>query len=136
MARHLFTCHTCGSHNLVVEHTYTVAHGPHLTTIFEWGPLDDDHHWEYIDEEKPEEWDDWDILSDEDREAWQEWDGRGDAPTEPEVLEDSHEFYVRCEGCNREIPFGWSHPDRGGRIWPVECADFVPGRAWMEERYQ
>ena len=49
--------------------------------------------------------------------------------------EDSHEFHVCCNGCNREIEFGWSHPDRGGRIWPAECSDFNPWKCWAESRY-
>lgn len=46
-----------------------------------------------------------------------------------------HEFSVRCAGCGREIEFGWSHPDRGGRIWPVEANDHNPFKSWPEPRY-
>jgi len=52
-----------------------------------------------------------------------------------EIDEDSHEFYVHCAGCDREIEFGWSHPGRGGRIWPAECNDFNPWKSWPEPRY-
>lgn len=40
-----------------------------------------------------------------------------------------------CAGCDREIEFGWSAPNRGGGIFPVECADFSPKGLWPEPRY-
>jgi hypothetical protein len=47
-----------------------------------------------------------------------------------------HDLHViHCAECDREIEFGWSHPDRGGRIWPAECADFNPWKCWPEPRY-
>ena len=46
------------------------------------------------------------------------------------------EFYVHCDGCDREIEFGWSHPDRGGRIWPVECEGFNPWKSWPDPRFK
>ena len=52
------------------------------------------------------------------------------------IDEDSVEYWVRCSGCHREIEFGWSHPDRGGRIWPAECTDFNPWKSWPEPRYR
>lgn len=45
-------------------------------------------------------------------------------------------FYLRCDNCYREIEFGWSHPDRGGRIWPVEASCFNPWKSWPEPRYR
>jgi hypothetical protein len=45
-------------------------------------------------------------------------------------------YYVRCQRCDREIPFGWSHEDRGGRIWPADAACFNPRRCWPEPRYR
>lgn len=45
-------------------------------------------------------------------------------------------FFVRCDNCGREIEFGWSHPDRGGRIWPVEASCFNPWKSWPEPRYR
>jgi hypothetical protein len=44
-------------------------------------------------------------------------------------------FYVNCAGCDREIEFGWSQADRGGRIFPAECSDFIPEKLWPEPRY-
>jgi hypothetical protein len=48
---------------------------------------------------------------------------------------DNSDWYVYGDGCDREIEFGWSHPDRGGRIWPAECTDFNPWKCWPEPRY-
>ena len=45
-------------------------------------------------------------------------------------------FYVHCDGCDREIEFEWSHPDRGSRIWPVECEGFNSWKSWPETRYK
>jgi hypothetical protein len=44
--------------------------------------------------------------------------------------------FVRCSGCDREIAFGWSHEDRGGRIWPVEATCFNPRKSVPEARYR
>ena len=44
-------------------------------------------------------------------------------------------FYLNCTACNREIEFGWSQPNRGGRIYPVECSDFIPGKVWPDPKY-
>ena len=52
---------------------------------------------------------------------------------EPEV--EDVEFTVCCAKCGHEIEFGWSQADRGGRIWPVEAADFNPRVNWPEPRY-
>jgi len=55
-----------------------------------------------------------------------------------ETIGFSHErgWYVRCAHCDREIKFGWSHPERGGRIWPVEAACYNPWKSWPEARYR
>jgi hypothetical protein len=42
---------------------------------------------------------------------------------------------VNCANCDREIEFGWSQPDRGGLIFPVEYSDFIPGEIWPEPRF-
>ena len=49
---------------------------------------------------------------------------------------EEEEYRVLCEKCGREIEFGWSHPDRAGRIWPVEARDFNPWLTWPEPRYR
>ena len=53
-----------------------------------------------------------------------------------DIDEESVECFLRCAGCFREIEFGWSHPERGGRIWPAECSDFNPWKSWPEPRYR
>ena len=132
---HNFTCYDCGEHDLVVEHTYVLRTGAHFEVWREFGPLDEYHLWTYEHEEVLDNWTDWDELDEDERENWLNWDGHGSAPSEPETVEDSHEFFVRCEKCNREIPFGWSHANRGGRIWPIECRDYDPSLAWLEPRF-
>lgn len=63
----------------------------------------------------------------DDEQAWE---------TEEEESEiEDVEFTVCCAECGHEIEFGWSHPDRGGRIWPVEAEDFNPWRSWPEPRF-
>ena len=51
------------------------------------------------------------------------------------INEDSVEYWVRCSGCHREIEFGWSHPDRGDQIWPIECTDSNSWKGCPEPRY-
>ncbi len=130
---YLFTCKDCGSHDLEFEHIYEVIQGRCTITYSEtgWEEIDSewDHRFENLD--RPEEVDrvydepDYDDPDDEEEEE-----------ADAEIDDDSHEFYVRCEGCRREIEFGWSHPDRGGRFWPSECSDFNPWRCWPEPRYR
>ncbi len=115
----LFTCPNCGNHGLIVTHEYTLDYGQYHEYWREWGPLDNDHHWEYDDSEKTDD----EFLT---------WDE--DVSDEPETID--HEFFVNCEGCDREVEFGWSHPDRAGRIWPAECTDFNPWLCWPEPRYK
>ena len=54
---------------------------------------------------------------------------------EPEDNTGNDSFYVNCAGCDREIEFGWSRPDRDGGIFPMECSDFIPEEIWPEPRY-
>ena len=54
---------------------------------------------------------------------------------EPQDNPGNDMFFVNCAGCDREIEFGWSQPDRGGRIYPAECSDFIPEKIWPEPRY-
>ena len=153
----LFTCKDCGSNELIVVKTgtdqreyfeatpcscgkaefsstrqYTTRTGYEFS-----GPLDPFHHWEYEEREFGDA-----EISDEPgskihcEQCFEEVvDADWRTAREPLEGPDSFDIYVRCGGCDREIEFGWSHPD-GGRIWPVECADFDPWRAWPEKRYQ
>jgi hypothetical protein len=66
-----------------------------------------------------------------------------DSPSKPEEYviseqesdSESDEFYVNCTDCDREIELGWSQPNRGVGIFPVECSDFIPWETWPEPRY-
>lgn len=136
-----FTCQSCGSHNLTVTHVWNILAGPQSESWQEWGALDADHSWHFDFKEKIE-------TEEEDEEAEVERGDFGefaedDSDSEPEEYEtyepegdpQGDEFYVNCASCDREIEFGWSQPERGGRIYPVECSDFVPGEYWPEPRY-
>lgn len=122
-----FNCKTCGNTELIVTHEYTIVYHDGGETWREWGPLDDDHHWDYEESEKLDFFTDWGGLEERGFDP-----GGNETMTDP----DSHQFYVNCVGCKREIEFGWSHPDRGGRIWPAECDDFNPWKSWPEPRYR
>lgn len=135
-----FTCKKCGSHELIVTHAWSVLTGPESEHWQEWGPLAADHRWHYTDQEQREK------AEDQDRETERGDFGElaeDDSASEPEAYQplereadpESDEFYVNCAGCDREIEFGWSQPERGGRIFPVESSDFVPGDCWPEPRY-
>jgi hypothetical protein len=135
-----FTCQECGGHNLIVTHFWSILAGPDTENWHEWGLLKNNHLWRYAFREKIEN--DEDEGDDVERGDYGEFaeDDSDSEPEEYEVFEpendsESDEFYVNCAGCDREIEFGWSQPDRGGRIFPVECTDFVPGKFWPEPRY-
>jgi hypothetical protein len=135
-----YTCKTCGDHNLIVTHVWTILAGEDSENWREWGPLEADHLWRYDFKEKIEE----DENEDDEGELGDFGEfAEDDSTSEPEDYEtfeqeddlDADEYYVNCEGCDREIEFGWSQPDGGGRIFPVECSDFIPGEIWPEPRY-
>jgi hypothetical protein len=156
---YLFTCKACGSHELSVirefvrlDHyerilacTCEDATGQaavkyyHRETVCRWdGILDEGHRVEW---EEKEDVDELDHVDDGEEiscgrcvrnAAADAWERR---LVESEQHPDSNEWTVCCAGCNREIEFGWSHPDRGGRIWPAECPDFNPWQCWPEPKY-
>jgi hypothetical protein len=135
-----FTCETCGGHKLIVTHVWTILAGPNSESWQEWGPLEANHLWHYEFKEKMEQ--DKDEEGEVERGDFGEFleDDSDSEPEEYEIFEqesdlESDEFYVNCAGCDREIEFGWSGPDRGGRIFPVECSDFIPREVWPEPRY-
>ena len=133
-----FTCKTCGDHKLTVTRIWTILAGPASERWQEWGPLEADHHWHYefkeLVDEKPEKeaelGDFGEFVDDDSASEPEEYE-----IFEPENNPESDEFYVNCANCDREIEFGWSQPNRGGRIFPVECSDFIPGKYWPEPRY-
>jgi ssDNA-binding Zn-finger/Zn-ribbon topoisomerase 1 len=63
--------------------------------------------------------------------AWEveEVDAEEDGDDEEDV-----DHRVVCAECGREVEFGWSH-STGGRIWPAECSDFNPRKAFPDEKY-
>jgi hypothetical protein len=157
-----FTCKTCGGHELLVEHEYTLkelySHSMPcncgkgkwdlsatysdwtMTRVIRWGYLDDSHHWDFPPD-NVEELDQW--TDDEESLAVYCPDCHQHIRDDPDVWpakitntrEDDERWAMRCAGCRREIPFGWSHPSRVGRIWPVECDDYVEGLSWIEPRW-
>ena len=135
-----FTCKRCGDHELIVTHVWTILAGTDSEHWREWGPLKDNHHWQFEEKEKVE------LIADADDEVQRGDFGEfaeDDSESEPEVYEihepqmdrDSDEFFVNCGNCDREIRFGWSQPDRRGMIYPVEFTDFDPSQCWPDPKY-
>jgi hypothetical protein len=156
----MFTCKDCGSHELNVilycdrkfyckeelECFDNCSNYGELAAIKEyqridsyecWGPLDEDHHFTQEEENIVET-----LREDENFQIFCNCCYETADPRQWNFYEESddddyeNEFYVHCGDCDREIEFGWSHPDRGGRIWPVECEDFNPWKCWPEPRYR
>jgi hypothetical protein len=137
-----FTCKTCGGHKLNVTRVWKILAGPDSERWQEWGPLEADHHWRFEFKEKVDEEKDWDRDDEVDRWDFAKYtkDNSSSTPEEYEIFEPesnpgNDRFYVNCANCDREIEFGWSQPNRGGLIFPVECSDFIPGGIWPEPRY-
>ena len=157
-----FMCRRCGATELDVVHEYdnvtnVVLHAmcrcgrskngvaaecrrTGITRYREWGPLDDGHRWQYQGEEEIARVDEADTLTAHalseaclDTASDSAWAVVDETTA---VAEDSNDFFVYCGGCDREIEFGWSHPDQVGRIFPVECSDFNPWKSWPEPRYR
>jgi len=157
--RYLYNCASCGSHNFSVVYQFddektitetlpctcdnsldcaaireilvTRSHtrtgtltGEHRVT---WGESDFETNREEVDLTVECR----DCFNGEDNTQWVE-DNEG---KNIEELEDSQYWEVHCESCGHEIEFGWSHPDRGGRIWPCESADFNPWKTVPEPRF-
>ena len=133
-----FTCKTCGMHDLTVRRVWTILAGPETETWQEWGALKPDHRWHFEFKEKIEQHEnneiergDFDEFAEDDSDS----DPENYETFEAESDTENDEFYVNCAGCDREIEFGWSQPNRGGGIFPEECSDFLPGEIWPEPRY-
>jgi len=158
---YMYTCPECGSHALRVEKEYVVTtyyrdelpcdcgesenglaavREYHIVVAWrETGWLDADHQTLPDDQERQDVEtveDDSEVFCDcaegADPDDWQ----TEEDPSAPEEEDQDPVIYVRCGGCCREIEFGWSHPDRGGRIWPAECSDHNPYLSWPEPRYR
>jgi len=135
-----FTCKTCGGHRLTVYHVWTILAGPDTEHWQEWGPLDSNHLWHFEFKEKIEEEKDRDDESDPGDFGEYAKDNSSSKPKDYEIYEPednpgNDKFFVNCASCDREIEFGWSEPNRGGGIFPVECSDFNPEGIWPEPRY-
>lgn len=135
-----FTCKTCGGHNLTVTRIWSILAGPVSERWQEWGPLEADHRWHFEYKERIEKEEDKDDEVEQGNFGEYVEDDSASEPEEYEIFEprddpESDEFYVNCPGCDREIEFGWSQPNRGGRIFPAECSDFIPGEIFPEPRY-
>jgi len=138
-----FTCKTCGGHTLSVTRVWTILAGPESESWQEWGPLEANHLWRFEFKEKIEKEKGKDKEEDDvDRWDFGEYtkDNSSSKPEDYEMFEleenpGNDKFYVNCAGCDREIEFGWSQPNRGGGIFPTECSDFNPEVIWPEPRY-
>lgn len=133
-----FTCKKCGGHELIVTHIWNIQAGTESESWREWGPLKEDHHWQYEFKEKVEENED-DEVQRGDFSEFEEDDSASEPEEyevfEPETNRESDEFYINCGNCDREIEFGWSQPDRRGLILPVEFSDFKPLESWPDPKY-
>jgi hypothetical protein len=133
-----FTCKKCGGHELIVAHIWNIQAGTSTESWREWGPLKDDHHWQYEFKEKIEENEDNEVQAGDFGEFAE--DDSDSEPGEYEINEaetnrESDEFYINCGNCDREIEFGWSQPDRRGIILPVEFSDFNSRESWPDPKY-
>jgi len=133
-----FTCNSCNGHDLIVTHIWSILAGARSERWQEWGPLNDNHHWQYEFKEKIEENADDEVQRGDFGEFAED-----DSDSEPEKYEtyetetnrESDEFFVNCGICDREVEFGWSKPDRRGLIMPVEFTDFIPSESWPDPKY-
>jgi hypothetical protein len=160
-----YTCENCGAYVFLVHRTSTtertlqeslecacgatdvaaVREICQRQTVTEVGRLGPDHQVRYEDEEYGDETieeDEWEELeSDVSCDKCLEQASRLNWQWKSEELEGWQEdaeslyFELRCAECDHEIEFGWSHPDRGGRIWPCESADFNPWMCFPEQRF-
>lgn len=135
-----FTCITCGGQHLTVTRIWEILAGPDSERWQEWGMLKGDHLWQFkfkeiiqaakVQENGVARWNFDAYTKDNSSSKPEEYEIH-----DPESNPGNDKFYVNCSSCDREIEFGWSFPDRGGGIFPVECSDFLPGKFWPEPRY-
>jgi hypothetical protein len=138
----VFNCKTCDAHLLTVTRVWNVLAGPESEKWQEWGPLEADHISRFIFKEKIEETTEDETDLPDYRQKFKVY-VTGDSVSrlkdyeiyQPRDNPGNDMFFVNCSGCDREIEFGWSLPNRGGLIYPAECSDFVPEELWPEPRY-
>ncbi len=133
---------TCGE---ALDGIAAVSSGVRYTTREQRGELDDGHRVDFDENEESDE-DEGELrevfcevfceacVTDADDADDADW---GEEADEPRVVATDRDYIaVECGGCGREVEFGWSHSDRGGRIWPVEASDFKRRLSWPEPRYR
>ncbi len=155
---HAYTCRNCGSHNFVVRREYEVVeiyvettpchcgsheyaaeeHTENRTRMWNTYVLDDDHRFdEAIDSDDYGDTESQVVETKIVCDPCYDEASYSQAESELESSEsEDQEYWVHCADCDHEIEFGWSHPDRGGRIWPCESSDFNPWKSWPEPRYK
>jgi hypothetical protein len=133
-----FTCKECGGHTLIVTHIWNILAGVNSERWQEWGVLKENHHWQYEFKERVEDNTD-DNVQTGDFSDFEEDDSASEPEDyeihEAETSREEDEFFVNCEGCDREVEFGWEQPDRRGLILPVEFSDFMPSQSWPDPKY-
>jgi hypothetical protein len=157
---HLYTCESCGVHELYVHHEFddekqitetlscecdngldaAATRTLHLVRRHtQDGTLKEDHRvvWDEGDFELETEQIELNIECTEcsEDEANTEWEEEDEDTEEFQEIAEDQLWEVRCASCDHEIEFGWSHQNRGGRIWPCEAADFNPWKSFPEERF-
>lgn len=126
-----YTC-SCGDTDIAAEEEF------HVTRTNRWiGYLDSGHRVEWEDKDSEEvdrEKVDFNIFC---RRCFESQDIEWEIEhlNDWEYEDDSVYFEVLCDTCAHEIEFGWSHPNRGGRIWPCESSDFNPWKCFPETRF-
>ncbi len=137
-----FTCKTCGEHRLTVSRVWHTLAGHKIERWQESGPLKANHLWSFkirekiekeIDPNKEDEVKRWDFGDDTKNNSSSKSDEKKLSEHGSYPIGDK--FYVNCAGCDREIEFGWSQPNRGGGIYPIECSDFIPEKVWPDPKY-
>jgi hypothetical protein len=99
------------------EHGINWADGDHTVVNQLWEEIDSQTDCDQCVANAEDE--DWESI------VFEEW----------EVDEESEYFEVRCTECDHEVEIGWSHPGRGGHVWPCEDTDFNPWLSWPEPRF-
>ena len=155
----LYPCENCGGHDFCVSYSFTeegtatkmlpcrCPDGPEMAAVREvlirrkrtrLGPLGDDHRVNFDEEGDAEtEQEETDSVVEcrkcLGRARAEDW--HFEPPAEFKKMEEEAYWEVRYSDCHHEIEFGWSHPDRGGRIWPCESSDFNPWKSIPETRF-
>ncbi len=156
---HFFTCKDCGGHDLIVR-----IHGKLFKTVTETQDCVCDNGNDIAYELKYDEYTPFEKVYwlDEDHSFTEKLEEEYDTPEKDEEIENNiycedcykptdqcdindgdpnlweveyEEYFVECNGCNREIEFGWSHIERREQIFPAECKDFDPWECYPDSRY-